>query len=125
MRAATAAKTAATPPGLPSEQDVKQLVWSASDDDEGSVSLAEAVELIDRRLARPVFETLNFVGEQTVTLADIGIVAVLAEDLEDKADELKRLADALRFAIGDLESIRSEGKNPNTPRLDPSGRRVS
>src|SRR5919197_425289 len=74
-------------------------------------------------LAIPYFERLNWEGPQQITLADIGLVAVIAPDFERQAELLEEAAESLRAAIDDLEAIRQEGRMVSLPSVTVSGSR--
>jgi len=71
---------------------------------------------------RPVFEAINYEGEQSVTFADIGALVVFAGDVRFQAKVMATTASRVNEAAkDDLDVIREQGRKINVPSFDRLG----
>jgi hypothetical protein len=104
-------RTMTTPPTLPTPEAL----------DAFSLKLNDVNEELDA-LVRPVFEAINYEGEQTVTFADIGALVVFAHNIRFQAEGIDTMASRIdESAKDDLDVIREQGRKINVPSFDRLG----
>ena len=98
-------------PTLPTAEQLSER-WTA---------LSDAVEKTETAL-RPVFEAINFDGEQDVTYEHIATLAVFARDLQLFGRQLQESGRKLEHVtLEDLEGIRRDGDQASIPHFDRYG----